>query len=520
MKTHFPYWLALAAIFTHSIASAGEIHSNGLGGGLWSEANSWNGRKVPTATDIVVIAAKDTIIFDRDDTGKNTCKEIHIDPNGALTFQNASANRILCVDGIIESYGTFKMDASASDNNMEVRMVSQIPTERVIRLLRNSSLIVSGHDGLGEGKCNALLISWPPGEGKPLIPCKITAGERVVIDIQRTELQHIEIAATTIDNTGSKPNERLNIVGNRFVGLSSLALSSCDTPFVKRNLFLAFKEAPVGVAAIAVNSCPLAEVHGNKILGPYPYGISAIGECSVNGNTIEKCGVGLYWYAYNAMAKQNVIRESETAIYLTTVTGTFEDIVIDRCKTGISATSTIAQFTNVEIKNVEAGGHAISLDVSSVTLLNCNLKPNEILFTKTPNPQEDLPLVDSMQFLVVTAKGTVPPKTQVEVKTVQTGKPLAEGAADLNVRNSPADILPSGHTRLPVSLSPLILRSWKIERDGKIVPAPNYTLSVWVPPTSQDAKPKVLLNKTIKPEESWFRAKPNDPDQTMEVTLP
>ena len=41
------------AIFTlcFSPLSAKEIHSNGLGGGRWSEAATWHGGAVPTAAD-------------------------------------------------------------------------------------------------------------------------------------------------------------------------------------------------------------------------------------------------------------------------------------------------------------------------------------------------------------------------------------------------------------------------------------------------------------------------------------
>ncbi len=521
MKIHLHHGLALAAVFAVSCALGDEIHSNGLGSGLWSDPNSWNGKKVPTATDVVVIAAKDVVLFDRDDSGKNTCKEIHIDPNGTLAFQRNSGSRILCVDGIIESYGIFKIDASNSKDNMELRMVAAAPEQRVIRLLKGSALIVTGNEELADDKHNATLIAWPVGDAKTLVPGKITGGQHVAIDIKYTDLQHMVLEASSIDNTGSKPNERLNVVGNRFTGLSSMVFTSCDTPLVKGNLFLASTNAAVAVSAMYLNACPLAEIRGNKVVGPYPYGIQVNGECSVNGNIIEKCTVGLYWYVYNAMARQNVIRDCETGIYLANVTGTFEDIEIDKCKFGISANATIAQLTNIGIKNVDPkGGHALTLDSSSLTILNCNLKPDQIHCTKTPNPQVDLPWIDSMQFLVVKANGTVPPKTQVEVATVQTGKPLAEGVADLNVRNSPAMIRPSGLTALPPSPSCLVIRAWKIERDGKTTPTPDYTLSIWTPAEKQGDKNKVLFNKKIKPDESWYRPIPNDPNQAMEVTLP
>ena len=76
------------------------------------------------------------------------------------------------------------------------------------------------------------------GEAKTLLPCRITGNQHVAIDIKNTDLQHIVLDAANLDNTGSKPNERLNVVGNRFTGLSSMVFTSCDTPLVKGNLFL------------------------------------------------------------------------------------------------------------------------------------------------------------------------------------------------------------------------------------------------------------------------------------------
>jgi hypothetical protein len=71
---------------------------------------------------------------------------------------------------------------------------------------------------------------------------------------------------------------------------------------------------------------------------------------------------------------------------------------------------------------------------------------------------------------------------------------------------------------LPESLSPLILRSWVIEKDGKTTPAPEYTLSVLAP--AAEGKPaKVLKSLTVTPDAKWFRPLPNDAAPTLEVSL-
>jgi hypothetical protein len=471
--------------------------------------------------DVVVVSAQDTVVFDRDDSGKVSCKTLHTDPHGTLVIQGGSGDRTICVDGTVESFGAIKIDASAAGSGtLTLRLVSQAPEERFIRLIRGGSILVMGKEGLPEGKYNAVVSSGPAVAGAAPLLGHITGGERTMIDLQRSCLENIEVAAGNIDNTGSKPNERLNITGNRFIGLSRLSASACDTPTVTRNEFVADKDLPVPVAAINLQGCPLAEIKHNKIVGPYPIGIQTTGECSATGNTIEKCVTGIYWYGYNAMIKQNTIREVDTGLTLTTVSGSIEDLVVDKCKVGITADNTVAQLTNVSIANVATNGCPVSLNTSCLTILNCNIKPDKIRCTKSPHPDVNLPWAEAMQYLVVKANGKLPPKVQVEVRTAKPEKPIPEGGTDLNVRNSPAMVLPNGMTPLPGSLTPLIVKSWKRARDGTVLAAPEYTLSIWEPPAKAGDKPKTLKTMSVKPDESWFRAKPNDASQALEVTVP
>jgi hypothetical protein len=76
-----------------------------------------------------------------------------------------------------------------------------------------------------------------------------------------------------------------------------------------------------------------------------------------------------------------------------------------------------------------------------------------------------------------------------------------------------------GLTALPQSLTPLIVKSWMMDDDSKVVPAPEYTLNV-LEAAEPGAKPRILKTLKLKPDETWFRAKPNDPKPTLEVKLP
>ena len=124
-----------------------------------------------------------------------------------------------------------------------------------------------------------------------------------------------------------------------------------------------------------------------------------------------------------------------------------------------------------------------------------------------------------MAFLVVRLKGTVPPRTQIELLTINPTAPRAPGAADLNIRNSPSPVRADGLTPLPQSLTPLIVKSWRLDEQNRVVPAPEYTLNVLAPAES-GAKPRLVKSLKLKPDEKWFRAKPNEPTATVEVSLP
>lgn len=502
-----------------------EVHSNARGGGPWSETTTWFGKKIPSATDTVVIAAKDAITFDRDDKETVSCKSLAIDPNGMLILQKGGGKRRMNVAGPIESYGTIRLDGTGSDeDSLELRLVSEAPEERYIVLQANSSLILNGREGLAEGRCNVTLSSL----GKAFDPTPmlgwITAGSaakggRCLIDLQRANVVNIQINACGIDNTGSKSNERLNLVQNRFDGMARVNFTGCDTPTIAKNQFTRPKGPALNAPAINLMGCPLAEIQENTIKGPFSSGMQVSGECSAIGNIIEQCGYGIQWQGSNAIIKQNTMRDCAIGIRLDKTSGTVEECAIENPgNTGIQAHASNTQLTNVSVTGLSTNAVALSLAAeSSLTLLNCNIQTNHVSSLKPVNSA-----LQTMNFVVVKVKGQMPPGTVVELTTAHPSKPLKEGAMDLNIRNSPAMFFANGMTSLPglENQTPLIVRSWSINRVGKPVAPPEYKLSLFQPAQKPDEKPKLLKSINVTPDATWFRPKPSEPVPTLEVELP
>ncbi|MEO6848939.1 MAG: G8 domain-containing protein [Chthoniobacterales bacterium] len=509
------YQLLIPVLIFNSALIAGEIHSNGLGGGPWSDSNTWNGKKVPTATDTAVISTRDTVVFDRDDSDKATCDSLYIDPNGALIFK-AGGKRVLNVAGVIETYGTIKMDASGDEKDyMELKMSSSDLQNRFIRLLKGSSLAVAGHADLPDNRYNAVFNSVVINP--PYTTSTIQASGQAMIDLHNAQFNNVMILAESIDNTGSKPNERLNILQNSFRETAVISLSGCDTPTVLKNTFTGHPTSPP-TCALLVQNCPLADIRENKIVGPYETGINAYGECTATRNSVEKCNVGIIWRGPNGTMKNNTVSECTYGIQLSSMTGSIEEGTIAKCKTAVYANGSITQMTSVNVDNPDAKSVGMELLASSMTLLNCNIKQSQVKVTGSPRPEPEMPWVQSMDYVIVKLKGTIPSAAQVDIKTTKLGK-LPEGAADPNVRNSPAPVR-GDMTPLPGSFVCLLVNSWGIGRDGKPVAAPDYTLSVLAPAAAANAAPKLLKTQTIRPVDTWYCADVSNPKPTVEITIP
>ena len=485
-KRILPLALGLTALCLVSPVVAKEIHSNGLGGGRWSDASTWKGGAVPTAEDEAVIAARDTVVFDRDDSDKPTCKQLLLDANSNLAFQAGQGRRVLAVDGMVEAYGSIKMHAPGLTDAMELRLVATNTAERIFKLQRGGSLFLVGRANLPDGKRNVAIVSpIAPGEKNPP-PAELTAVARTMVDLQNAQFDNVQVSLAGIDNTGDKPNERCNVIGNRFTAFARLSLSGCDTPAIVRNEFRAQKAAMVRPSALSVSSCQLADIRENRIYGAYAIGIAvSAGEVSVTGNVIEDCASGISWHTGNAMLKQNILRHCNTGMSLRTLTGSAEDTLIDRSVTAVSLAAAKVQLTSITVTNAVTN-KVLHLISSSLTMLNCNIPPEQVALTPSsakPKIVRGEEPLEVLEFLVVRVKGEFPRNTHVEVVTTNLEKPLAPGATDLNIRNSPAPVRADGMTALPHTLTPLVVKSWRMQEDGVVVPAPEYMLSVWTLPT-------------------------------------
>jgi parallel beta-helix repeat protein len=271
-------------------------------------------------------------------------------------------------------------------------------------------------------------------------------------------------------------------------------------------------------AAMALNSCPLAEIKNNSVKGMFYYAFSIYGcsDCVVSGNSAEKNAVGIYCVG-TAMFKGNTFHEVSNGFVVTSMTGTIEDCVFSKTGIGIQVASATVQMTNCVYRDPpKEGFQAVYFSAGEVTLINCNFTPEQITLPK-PVAKADKPMVTAMHYLILKVNGEVPEDTQVDVRTTNPMPPIAPGAADLNVRNVPAPLL-GNRTPLPQSLSPVLVKAWVIDKDGKKTPPPEYTVRV-LAPAEGDKERKILKTLNVKPEDKWFRPKPNDPAPTLEVSL-
>jgi hypothetical protein len=554
----------LAVVFSLGLAgpaTAGEIYSNGTGGGPWSDPATWRGKAVPGPNDEPVIARGDVVAFDRNDdgvafpeagvamiggatapmgqglwaaqaallagtSGNVSCRQLAIDPKGVLTFKAGGGRQTLTVAGPIEVYGTITINArNQPDDLLELRLAGDTPEKRTLRLEKGGSLLMHGRGGLPGGRANVALTSLPlPALKPPLLDADVLglvdATPSSSVDVQGSELVHVHVKGSSIDNTGTKVGERFNVADNHFLGLSRVMVASCDTPLIVNNKFDYPVPATLNASAIYAYASPLAEIRGNTIRGLYANGINGTAqpESAVIGNTIEKCATGLYWYGTDAMIKQLTVRGCENGVIITSMAGTLEDIDIEDCKTAFYHGGATAQVTNLRVSKIPKDGRAVYYSSGPLTLLNCNIRPEQIKVDQpaTPPPQPPPFLVQSMEYLVVGVKGEAPAGAQVEVTTANPAAPLAPGATDLNIRNSPAPVRANGLTPLPKTLESLIVKAWLIDAAGKTVPAPEYTLKLLGPNPDR----KVLKTLKVKPQDTWNRAKPNELSPTLEVSLP
>ena len=509
----------IAFLVTGNAVRAAEISTNGLGGGPWSDPATWRGKVVPGPTDDVIVVKFDILQFDRNDDGKISCRKMQIDPKGVFTFKTGGGKQICCIADAIESYGVIKLDGTKSAGDFhELRMVGDSADKRKIKLGKGAGFLLYGKANLPDERRNVAVSSPKLADQKDEFASLIDADGVVSIDCQRAYLNDVKLVVRKIDNTGAKPNERINLIENHFTGQGRILLHTCDTPVVAKNTFEYKGAKPLLEPAIDAAYSPLAEIKGNTVRGGFLTGININyqSDSSLVGNTVEKCTTGINggYGIPNTLIKKCIVRGCETGIKLEGASGVLEDTIVEGAATAFHIQNATLQLTNFHVKDLAAKGTAVLFDTGALTLLNCNIALAQIkVGAQLPTVKADL--VTCLQYAIVGVKGA-PADALVDVRTANPALPA--DAADPNVRNSPAP-LTAGLSPLAHTLNPLIVKAWSIDPKGKLQAAPEYTVKVLGPAAKEgDARP-LLKMMTFRPMENAFRAKLDDAAPSLEVSL-
>ncbi len=519
MVKSLPALILFAGLLLSSgnLIHAAEISSNRVGGGAWSDPASWHGGVVPTAMDDVVILKNDIISFDRNDDGKVSCRKLQIDAKGTLTFKIGSGKAICCVADSIDSAGVIKLDGTKSASDyFELRMVGATAEQRKVKLSKGAGLLLYGKPNLPEGRCNVALRSPKIGEQKDDLVSLVDADGFVSIDWQRAYIHEVKLIAKKIDNTGAKPNERLNLIDNQFTGQARVWLQYCDTPIIAKNTFECKTAKPIDEAAVNVSYSPLTEIKGNTIKGGFAIGITVNyqSDSVLLGNIVEKCTAGITggYGIPNTMMRGCSVRQCEVGIRLEGATGVVEDTVVESALTAFHIQGSNLQLTHFVVKALNPKGQAVLFDTGVLTMLNCNVAPAQIKIAAQPATAKVDP-VTCLHYAIIAVKDA-PADSLIDVRTSS----LAADANDPNVRNTPAP-LAGGLSPLPKTLNPLTVKAWSFDLKGKLQASPEYTVRVLGPAKKEgDARP-VLKMATFRPQENAFRPMPDDPTPSLEVKL-
>ena len=492
-----------------------ERQSNGIGGGNWSDPGSWRENQLPAPTDTVVIVTGDTITFDADHPTNSSCASLLLDPQATLDFKSDAARHIMRVSGPIESYGAIKLDAGRSpQSRMELILDAPSESNRVIRLQRNGVLLALGVRLPGSAR-NVAITAKAPAETTEPETATIQASAANTLELNRTILSNIIVTATGIDNTGAKPNERLNLLENRFVNQARIVVTYSDSPAIRRNIFDGIPGAVISQPAIYLNVCKLAQAEGNVITGLYATGIvlATDTESSLTENTIVGATRGLYVHGRSSMLKRNIIEDSAPAIHLDSAAeAVLEDTTIRGPALAIRAVNSSAQITNMRVLDSTESNILVRVAASRLTILNTPITVDRLKFDSNGS-------VSAMNYIVVRVKGRLPKDATLEARTAASSGGPPKGKADLNVRNSPVPISPAGLTPLPVSGKALIVQSWACV-NNRPLPSPFYDLNVMAPGATPDAPPRLLKSIVVEPKPAWYRDDANQPEPTVEITLP
>ena len=495
---------------------AAERHTNGLGGGLWTDPGSWHGQVSPAATDVVVIASGDTL---QADAGEAVCAGLLIDPDGVLAARPAGTPRRLLVTGPVESYGLIRVDAAREPQAaFTLRVEAAEPGARVIRLHRNSGLLLYGPASPEAGAPGVSLEAGAPGGADAA--GAIEAGPGVRLDLAGVRVLNWAVKATGLDNTGFKPDERLNLASCRFEGFGRIELKECDSALVAGNR-LEWRGTEAALApAVSASSCKLGDLRQNRVTGRFPAGFDLASETdpAVTSNTVEGAEAGFSFRSCaNPMIRANAALGCGDGLRIAGGSGAVEGLRVRGVRRGVVLTECQVQVSDARIEDTPDGAAPVHLESASVALLNVNVTTNQIRRSgRAPAGKE--PWATQLHYLVVKAAGAFPPGSEVAVATAAASGGPPGGLADLNVRNSPARILANGLTPLPRTLRPLVVRGWRIDNAGVFREAPFYDLKVTGAPDPATGARPVLKAQVVEPRENWYRPEPDAPAPTLEVT--
>lgn len=534
---HFSYLSITAAwLITCLTGAAVEEYSNGRGGGLWSDPATWRSGVVPGPDSIVVIGRDDNVIFDRDDVDRVTCHELYVDKKGRLSFKTKAGSIRASFSGEVESYGAIRLDGTARrDDRIELRLVGREAEVRKLNLRKGGSFTAVGRTDTADGKSNVVISAVRDDRRIQYVSATITGWRGSGLDIKRAQVINVTIMAHGLDNTGAQFNERLNITESLFIGNSNVNMNSCDTPRILNNRFERQNVHAFFGGAVQMNGCSLPEIRGNEMIGKYQMGVFSLqmNDGTVVNNLVDGAGIGVYWDGGNVMIQDVTIRNCDTGIQLTDrAKGAIDGLITENCKEAIAYLGYM-QISNWTVRNIPEDGRVLASHHGALELINSSLEPAQVVrepkYAVVHQGQPDYgklinddvlsrPMIQCTYYLVAELEGDVPPGTRVEVRTANPVHPLAPGAIDPNIRNSPAPILKNNLTPLPGSLISLMVNAWRIETDGTIKEAPTYTVSVQVPGEQDEFK--TIKSVNVTPDSSWFRAELRAQTPTVRLSLP
>lgn len=517
--------LAAGSCTMAGVASAAEINSNGLGGGLWSEPSTWRGNQVPKKEDDVTIARGDAITFDRNDIETVSCNKLFIDPNGSLGFKTASGRITMVIADAIETYGSIKIDSGKVHGDIiELRMTGELQDQRTLTLMRGSSLTVAGTRFLEPKDATAIISTHPGKEGftQSSNTMLIFANGHAAIDLHNARLDGVTLHARDIDNTGAFADQRLNIIGNYFDGLGSVTLAGCDTPIIADNSFINTSPGRNGLNVLHIAQCSLPTIRNNIIKNKASRGMlgTSLTDPLIQNNYIEGPNEGFYLqFCNNVMVQNNHFVNCGIGYYLRVRSGVVRDNIADACELPYSVIISNQQFINNKVINPIEGKPLLAIHKSTTILYNTEIQPENVEIAK----DNEGGVTIAHQPLIVKVKGNFPRGTVVQV--VPTDKELRMTEDYPPVVNSPASIDSQGLTAPMITGSALMVRSWQMfddEKDTKEkATVPSYEVRVLGPESAPGKNDrKVLVSKTVTPDATWHRKDLADRSPIVELTLP